>query len=866
MSAAFTPPGGTPAGQTAIDQLLAAMAQAGIKYDDKDAIVGDGKLHRFHVEGDAQGVKNGWYCFHDDATPAGNFGCMKRYGKDEKLPFSAKRAKPLTPQEMAAQKAKREAEDKAKHEAAAVMANAIWAKATPVGEASHPYLIKKGIQPHGTRIGSFYARLPQDDGTWANVLVSDNALLIPRRSHQREIVSLQAIFPSADNALGRDRTYLANGEAQGTYETIGKEQYHEGRMVFLLCEGFATGAALHETTGHCAVVAFDAGNLIHVAKRIAAAQKEAILVICADNDQWTTQPVANPGLYHGKRAADEVAGHLVYPPFPAHPADLNSDGKLKGPTDFDDLRRLQGDEAVRAVVEDCLNALPSPDSGPQGPTPGAPVPALPCADSEEEMATAGQAAPLEGELMNVEEGNEVLVYDITAPLAVAEGLVARLWTHEDVATLYHHHDSFYEWTGTHYAKRYDKDIRARVYRHLGQAYQPSSTTKGTNRLLAIKLNMRLVNNVMDALKAISLIEDEVEAPSWLRDGDARPSADRLISCTNGLYDWQEGQLLDHTPAYYSHSCMAFAYQSGAGTPKHWYAFLDSLWPDDPESIATLQMMFGYLITQSTHLQKVFLLVGPPRSGKGTILNVLGNLLGSRNICSPSLRDLAKDFGLATMIGKQAALVGDARLTSRIDQAEMTENLLSISGEDSVSVNRKNKSHWEGRLKVRFVICTNIVPMISDASGAIASRFVTLVMKHSFLGKENHRLQDGLFAEMPGILNWAIEGLRQLQVCGRIESPASARETMNELDELSSPVKAFVNERCRLGPSFRIPTKSLYEAWRIWNRDKGRDHPSSDAVFGRDLRAVVPTIEKKQYDVPNSHRRQRKNYYEGITLN
>jgi putative DNA primase/helicase len=246
--------------------------------------------------------------------------------------------------------------------------------------------------------------------------------------------------------------------------------------------------------------------------------------------------------------------------------------------------------------------------------------------------------------------------------------------------------------------------------------------------------------------------------------------------------------------------------------------------------------------------------------------VLNNLLGSSNTCSPSLRDLAKDFGLASMIGKQAALVGDARLTGRIDQTEMTEKLLSISGEDAVTINRKNKSHWEGRLKTRFVICTNVVPMIGDASGAIASRFVALVMKHSFLGKENHRLHDLLSEEMPGILNWAIEGLRQLQACGRIESPASARETMNELDELSSPVKAFVNERCRLAPSFRIPTKSLYEAWRQWNRDKGIDHPSSDAVFGRDLRAVEPTIKKKQYNVPNSHERQRQNYYEGITLN
>lgn len=667
--------------------------------------------------------------------------------------------------------------------------------------------------------------------------------------------------------LGRDRTYLANGEAQSTYETIGHPQLREGRQVFLLCEGFATGAALHETTGHCVVVAFDAGNLIHVARRMRDKCPEALIIIAADNDQWTPQPVENPGLYHATLASGAVGGRVMWPDFPANTGSPDPEtGKLKGPTDFDDLRRLQGDEAVKAVLEDCLNALPSPDNGPQGSTPGRGAPALPTSPDEEmKIATARQDGPFEGELMSLSECNDVLVYDITAPLDIAQGMVARLWTHEDVMTLYHHHDYFYEWTGTHYAKRHDKEIRAVVYCHLNQARQPSKITKGTGELRPIKPNSRLVNNVMDALKATCLIEDEVEAPSWLRDVDIRQPANHLISCTNGLYDWQENRLLAHTPAYYSHSCLSFAYHPDALTPKHWYTFLDTLWPNDPEAVAVLQMMFGYLLTQSTHLQKVFLLVGPPRSGKGTILKVLTNMLGRRNVCSPRLRDLAKDFGLASMIGKQAALVGDARLTGRIDQAEMTENLLSISGEDAVSINRKNKSYWEGRLKVRFVICTNVVPMVSDASGAVASRFVALVMKHSFLGKENHRLQEDLSEEMPGILNWAIEGLRQLEACGRIESPASARETLNELDELSSPVKAFVSERCRTGPSVRIPTSSLYEAWRHWNHEKGRDHISSDAVFGRDLRAVVPTVIKKPYDVPNSHYRKRQNYYEGITL-
>ncbi|MGM0984688.1 MAG: toprim domain-containing protein [Pseudomonadota bacterium] len=369
MNSAFPTSGAT----STIDQLRNAMAQAGIVYDDKAPIRGDGKLHRFHVEGDPPGVRNGWYCFHDDARPAGNFGCNKRFGPDHKIPFSAKGYKPLSRAEHAAlkkeradQKAKRDAEEKVRHEAAAKKAKETLAQASIEGAEHHPYVLKKGIKPHGARVGDYYVRRQQADGTWGDELVSDNALLIPRRGNEREIVSLQAIFPDADNILGRDRTYLANGETQGTYETIGQARTHEGRQVFLICEGFATGAALHETTGHCVVVAFDAGNLIHVAKRVAAKKPEAIIIIAADNDQWTTGPIENPGLHHARAAASKVGGRVALPPFPYSSGVEQENGKLKGPTDFDDLRRLEGDTAVKAVLEASLNAPQDPMAGMQG--------------------------------------------------------------------------------------------------------------------------------------------------------------------------------------------------------------------------------------------------------------------------------------------------------------------------------------------------------------------------------------------------------------------------------------------------------------------------------------------------------------------
>lgn len=194
--------------------------------------------------------------------------------------------------------------------------------------------------------------------------------------------------------------------------------------------------------------------------------------------------------------------------------------------------------------------------------------------------------------------------------------------------------------------------------------------------------------------------------------------------------------------------MAFDYATDAPAPSHWLKFLHTLWPDGA-STAALQEIFGYLLIPDTSQQKIFMLVGPPRSGKGTIARVLAALVGHANVCAPTLNSLGDSFGLQALIGKQLAIVSDMRLGKRTDHAAVTENLLRISGEDMVTANRKYKDEWHGRLAARFFIMTNLTPRFADASGALASRFVPLVMQESFLGREEPRLLDDLLAELPG---------------------------------------------------------------------------------------------------------------------
>src|SRR5207237_6472845 len=107
---------------------------------------------------------------------------------------------------------------------------------------------------------------------------------------------------------------------------------------------------------------------------------------------------------------------------------------------------------------------------------------------------------------------------------------------------------------------------------------------------------------------------------------------------------------------------------------------------------------------------------------------------------PRLPALGETFGLQPLLGKTVAIVPDARLSNRNDVATITERLLAISGEDGVDVNRKNLPQIAGaKLSTRFVILTNELPRLDDASGAIVGRMIVLQQTQSWFGKEDPQL-------------------------------------------------------------------------------------------------------------------------------
>jgi putative DNA primase/helicase len=289
--------------------------------------------------------------------------------------------------------------------------------------------------------------------------------------------------------------------------------------------------------------------------------------------------------------------------------------------------------------------------------------------------------------------------------------------------------------------------------------------------------------------------------------------------------------------------------------------LDELWPDDPDQVAALQEYTGYLLSGRTDLHKILLLVGPTRAGKGVIGRVLTALVGKGNVAGPTLASLGTNFGLAPLLGRPLAVISDARLAGA-NTHQVVERLLSVSGEDTLTVDRKYREPWTGKLPTRFVVLTNELPRFGDASGAVAARFVVLLLRTSWLGRENPRLTGELLGELPGILGWALDGLDRLAARGGFTVPASTADAVLALQDLASPVAAFVRDRCTTGLDHEVLVDDLYRAWRAWCEDNGRDRPGSKQTFGRDLRAVIPGLRVVR---PRDERGEQVRYYVGVAI-
>jgi putative DNA primase/helicase len=454
-------------------------------------------------------------------------------------------------------------------------------------------------------------------------------------------------------------------------------------------------------------------------------------------------------------------------------------------------------------------------------------------------------AYLERQIAKARQGT-VLVLDPTNPMRSARAILAANYTADDgTRLLIRHRNAFWEWTGSYYRLTDEETIASKAWAFLDE----TKTFDAKGNLGPFKPTRSRVGDVVAAMTALTLIDEHVEPPAWLRPTEM-PSADELFACGNGLLHLTTGKLHQPTPDFFNVAASEVAFDPKAPEPKQWLAFLDQLFGADKETdkkedegaIELLQEWSGCAMSPDLSQQKILMIFGPKRSGKGTIARILRILLGTTSVAGPTMSSLSGQFGLEPLITKPLAIIHDARIGKRTDKGAITERLLSISGEDTLTVDRKFKSAWHGRLPTRLMILTNEIPSLSEGSGALAGRFMILVMTVSFFGKEDPALTDKLTTEISGILNWSIEGYRRLRKRGHFVQPESSKKMAENIEILSAPTKAFIRDCCKVGPGFTVEVDELWVKYQSWCYAQGKTGAGDKSWFGRNLHSAVPGID------------------------
>jgi putative DNA primase/helicase len=404
---------------------------------------------------------------------------------------------------------------------------------------------------------------------------------------------------------------------------------------------------------------------------------------------------------------------------------------------------------------------------------------------------------------------------------------------------------WYRYAGTHWKRAPEEVVMDMLWARLGLAYIPDSDgiakpyapTRG--KLGDVHSAMSSLLRIWHEHDSRTMIDAEGEGTPWYG-----------ISMSNGLLNLDTYELIPHTPDLFVLDSRPFAYDPVARCPQ-WESFLVSILSDDIEAYEFIQDVAGYLISGRNDLEKIFQFVGPSRAGKGTIRDVLKALVGKEATTETGLESLKGRFGLQNAIGKSLLVIPDAEQSKKITGTPV-ELLKSISGNDGVTIDRKGIEPWSGNLGVRILLVANEFVRFHDPTGALHRRLLTLSLTKSFVGREDIGLKARLLTELPGIFNWALEGLERVNKRGYFVQPESAREDAQDQADSAAPLTAFLRERYEPVDikDDGVFSEVLQEDWKAYcyRNNIQRDFQDKNG-FGREFKSSYRSlgweIERKQ---------------------
>jgi len=402
---------------------------------------------------------------------------------------------------------------------------------------------------------------------------------------------------------------------------------------------------------------------------------------------------------------------------------------------------------------------------------------------------------------------------------------------------------WFVWTGQTYEPIDENDMPARINNalHEIQHAQRRNRESGQPRRRG-SVSRGLVANVTQALAGLCLVDADVEMPSWLN----REGPRDVLALENGLIDVVAASrgvscLQPHTPRWFGRVALPYRYDPAATCPR-WLAVLNrSL--GDPGLVQLFQEWCGYCLTSDLSHQKFVLMHGEGANGKSVACAVLVALLGGANVSHVPLERFGDRFSLGSTIGKMANVASEI---GEIDRA--AEGVLkAMTAGDPITLDRKFRPPVSVLPTARLTFATNNLPRFCDRSSGIWRRVLLLPFNHVIGTAERIAGMDksewwAASGELPGILNWALQGLRRLRDRGSFSPPELSTTELDRYRTESNPARLFLGSFCSAGPpTERQPKGELYSKYRKWCEENGYSYPLAAPQFGREVRRVFPGV-------------------------
>lgn len=381
---------------------------------------------------------------------------------------------------------------------------------------------------------------------------------------------------------------------------------------------------------------------------------------------------------------------------------------------------------------------------------------------------------------------------------------------------------WYIWTGTHWSTDEVLGVEARAKEVIRLMHTWAASIEDEDRRNAAKAH---VHNTESHFRLTQMLAHFKSEPGIPVTRDQFNKHDWLLPVRNGTLDLETGELLDHNRKHYFTKCLEYNYDAKATCPR-WMQFLGLVTGGDAELQGYLQRVAGYMLTGSNSEKAFFFSYGDTDTGKSVFAQALAMLLGpfAMKVSSQSFMTNKRD---AASHSEDVAQMDGARFVyaTEGDRGQrLNEGLIKVlTGDDTIRARALHQNSFEFKVRAKVWFASNYKPLTSGSDNAIWNRVKLVpfgVVIPMDVRKPREQALEELRAELPGILNWALEGLRLYLLDRPLREPTVVRQAVEEYRKEMDTIGEFIEEWCTCGASKKIQSRTLYSFYANWCRENG----------------------------------------------